>query len=106
MDIPKDYVRRLKEKSATARAKSERSELIGRFVDRINAGRRGTAFPPVTARRINFMLAHLPVKDLYWLFGECEKAEHFSKKFFGVFKGNKTQQPTPDVGGFKHRGSV
>jgi hypothetical protein len=86
MEIPKTYLEQIKRRAEKTGAKSERGELVARFVERINAERKGTKFPQVTAARVNFMLAHLSIKDLYWLLGECEKADSFSKRFFGALK--------------------
>lgn len=89
MEISKTYLEQIKMRADKTGVNSERSELIGRFVDNINKEREGTKFPQVTAARVNFMLSHLSVKDLYWLLSECEKSESFGKKFFGMLKNKK-----------------
>ena len=93
MDIPKDYIAELKKRSRPLDITSERQELIQRLVDRINLERVGTEFKPVTWKQINGLVRHLKEGDLYWLFGECEDAQSFSKKFFGVLKGNRAAKP-------------
>ncbi len=92
MDLPKDYLKELKGRK-TLKITSERQELIQRFVDNINVERVGTRWKPVTARQINTLISFLPVRDLYWLLGECERAKSFSKKFFGVLRDTKVAQP-------------
>ena len=91
MDIPKYYLEKLASKRPL-KTTSERQELIQNFVDRINLERIGTKFKPVIWRQINGLLRHLKVGDLYWFFGECERADSFSKKFFGVLKGNRVSK--------------
>ncbi len=93
MEIPKNYLTALKERKTLYEFTSERQELIQRFVDKINLERVGTKWKPVTARQINVLLSFLKVKDLYWLFGECERAPSFSKKFFGKLRDTKVTPP-------------
>lgn len=93
MDIPKDYLERLKS-SLRSKATSERQELIQRFVDKINLERMGTEFKPVIWRQINGLVAHVKISDLYWFFKECEQGDSFSKKFFGILKSTRvTKKP-------------
>lgn len=67
-------------------SRSERAELIGQFLDRLNKDRLGTKFKPLTASRLGFMLCHMSVKELYLFLGQCKDAKHFSKYFFWRFK--------------------
>jgi hypothetical protein len=85
MDLPKDYLDKLKSKTSL-KLTSERQELIQRFVDKINLERVGTKWKPATARQLNVLVSFLPVRDLYWLYAKCERAPSFSKKFFGVLR--------------------
>ena len=91
MDIPKDYLAKLKSKKPL-KITSERQDLIQHFVDKINLERIGTKFKPVIWRQINGLVAHVKVSDLYWFYKECENAPSFSKKFFGVLKGNRVKK--------------
>ena len=93
MDISKDYLEKLQARKRPLRITSERQELIQRFVDKINRERVGTEFQPVTWKQVNGLVRHLKESDLYWLFGECEHAQSFSKKFFGMLKGNRVTRP-------------
>lgn len=87
MDIAKTYLEELKKKKEKMqRGASERQELIQRFTDKINAERIGTKWKPATWGQINGLVRHLKEQDLYWLYGQCEKSESFSKKFFGVLR--------------------
>lgn len=85
MDLPKDYLDKLKSKRSL-RITNERQELIQRFVDKINLERVGTKWKPVIWRQINGLVAHVKIGDLYWFYKECEQGDSFSKKFFGILK--------------------
>ncbi len=91
MDIPKDYLEKLKG-SKKLKITSERQELIQRFVDKINLERVGTKWKPVIWRQINGLVAHVRMGDLYWLFKECEQGDSFSKKFFGILKSKRIKK--------------
>lgn len=91
MDIPKDYLDKLKGRKLL-KITGERQDLIQRFVDRINLERISTRFKPVIWRQINGLVAHVKVSDLYWFYKECENAPSFSRKFFGVLKGNRIRK--------------
>lgn len=87
MDISNTYIEELKKRrTKTPRGASERQELVQRFTDKINAERMGTKWKPVSWGQVNGLVRHLKEQDLYWLLGQCEKSESFSKKFFGVLK--------------------
>ena len=45
--------------------RSERDEHIQRFTDRINDGRKGTSFKPITPQFVAIKLSHIPTTDLY-----------------------------------------
>jgi len=85
---PKKYLAYLsrKKKKSKFTFRSERQEIIQRFVDKINKGRKNTPFKPVTAARINFLLSHLKIMDLRWFYDRCRRAKNFSKCFFGSLK--------------------
>ena len=92
VDIPKDYLDTLKQRSRPLKITSERQELIQRFVDQINVERVGTKFKPVIWKQINGLIAHVKIGDLYWLFKECERGDSFSKKFFGILKSTRIKK--------------
>lgn len=89
MDVPKNYLDRLKKGRTPLKITSERQELIQRFVDKINLERVGTKWKLVTARQLNVFVSFLPVRDLYWLYAKCERTPSFSKKFFGILRDTK-----------------
>ena len=87
MDSMQELLRTYKPKKCKWNFKSRRQELIQMFVDRINLGRKNTAFPPVTAKRLNSQyLWALDTFDLEVFFKECCASKNFGKKFFGSFK--------------------
>ena len=92
MDIPKDYLEKLKGKKLL-QITGERQELIQQFVDRINLERVGTKFKPVLWRQINGLVAHVKIRDLYWLYKTCEEGDSFSKKFCGMLKSARVTEP-------------
>lgn len=90
MEISKTYLENLKKRrEGTRGGKSERQELIQKFVDQINAERVGTEWKPVSWGQINGLLRHLKEDGLYRFYGNCAEAASFSKCFFGVLKSKK-----------------
>lgn len=64
---------------------SERAEVIGMFVRKLNSERGN--FPPLNVIRIAMMLAPIKsVKDLRAFYGECENASNFSSYYWWRFK--------------------
>jgi len=69
---------------------SERAELISKFLDRINSGRKGTQYKPMTARGVAMKLAHVPTEDLWAFYRMCDTAKcGFGAAFFGSLKVKK-----------------
>jgi hypothetical protein len=73
---------------------TERGELMTHFCQRINAGRVGTQFKPVSMARMGRILQAIPTKDLYYLKRVCDDAKHFSKRFWWELNAQKHQGPT------------
>lgn len=69
--------------------RSERGELIGLFLERLNNDRLGSKYKPLTAARVGMMLRFLKTPDLRAFFRECEYAGNFSKFFWWRFKEAK-----------------
>ena len=61
---------------------TERGELMEYFCKKINAGRAGTRFKPVSMARMGRVLQAIPTKDLYYLKRICDDSQHFSKRFW------------------------
>lgn len=66
----------------------ERQELVQKFVDRLNLGRKGTKYKPLDAKRVNSMvgISHMTTWELHGFYKECEGANHFGKFFFWSLK--------------------
>jgi hypothetical protein len=71
-------------------ARSEREELVQKFLDRINPSREAMNLKPLTAARFNTLIVGWGTKiNLYWLYGECDRARNFSKMFWYKIKQSK-----------------
>lgn len=70
---------------------SERSELIGKFTDGVNASR-GKKYKKLTHAYVASKLAHLSVSDLYAFLKQCEQARSFGAMFHWALKP-KTNDP-------------
>lgn len=62
--------------------KTERGELMKYFRAKLNAARAQDGLPLVTMPRMGKILEGIPTRDLYYLKSVCDKAKHFSKKFW------------------------
>ncbi len=67
-------------------ASSEWNELIGIICDKINAGRVGTIYKPVTPGMIVKKVKGFKTNDLRDFVKECDKTTCFSKCFYGKLK--------------------
>lgn len=65
---------------------SERGELLEYFTEKINAGRKGTKYKPLTLKYVAVRVAHISVPDLYHLKKICNSGKSFSQVFFGSIK--------------------
>jgi hypothetical protein len=73
-------------KKATG-ANSERAELIGKFMDRLNADRDGVKYKALTPVAVAVKLAHIMSNsDLYAFYRQCEGAKNFSRLFWWALK--------------------
>jgi hypothetical protein len=71
-------------------ARSEREELVQKFLDRINPGRESVKLKPLTAARFNTLVQGWGDKrGLYWLWSTCDHAKDFSKMFWWQIKQSK-----------------
>lgn len=61
---------------------TERGQLMEYFCKRINAGRIGTKWKPVSMPRMGRILQGIPTKDLYYLKRICDDSRIFSQRFF------------------------
>lgn len=61
---------------------TERGEIMRYFCHRLNVDRARDGLPAITMGRMGKLLEKIPTKDLYYLKSVCDKARHFSKKFW------------------------
>lgn len=70
--------------------KSQRAEIINEFVVRINEGRVGTKFKPVTPRSVAILINQHPnlktLQELYDFLGRCKEAKNFGAYFYFIVK--------------------
>jgi hypothetical protein len=70
--------------------RTERGELLKYFRNKINAGRLGTKYKPLSMGYFAMRLSYMSVPDLYHLKSICDDAQRrgggFSKMFFWAIK--------------------
>lgn len=83
MEIPANYSAKFTKPLTAPAERSERDELLQRFLDRVNPTRVRDGFAPYTHGRLARMVsaAGYETADLHRLFKECDGAAHFSKLF-------------------------
>lgn len=77
-----------KQQQAT-KHKSERSELIEKFMKRLNADREEAGFKPLSPGFVSMKMAQAGLKtndDLYWFYSYCDDARHFAKCWWWSMK--------------------
>lgn len=65
---------------------TERGELMRYFCQELNRARVPDGLPPLSMGRMGKLLEKIPTKDLYYLKSVCDRAPHFSKKFWWEIK--------------------
>lgn len=83
-DIIKDY-------QPSRGARSERAEIVGYFHERI-MDRKGKPYSPAF---IAMKLAHLTIRDLYYLKSVCNQAKNFQKIFWWSITVKPVQSAAP-----------
>ena len=71
--------------------KSERAEIVKKFVDKLNAEREQNNYKKLPAGFYAIKMAESGLKtnhDLYWFLRFCEDAQNFSKCWWWALKGN------------------
>lgn len=62
--------------------RSERSDLVSYFLEKINASRVGTVYKPLTIEYMAVLLSAYSVSQLYQLRIKCDNAKTFAKCFW------------------------
>ncbi len=65
---------------------STRSDLLDRFLERLNPPRLAAGYRPLSHGRLAAMFKGVPTGDLYPFFKDCERANDFSRFFWWSFK--------------------
>lgn len=69
---------------------SNRGDLIGDFLIRLNKARVAKGYKPYTAQRLAVLLAHIPTEDLHPFYKQCEQAKiPFGAYFHWALKPRK-----------------
>lgn len=66
--------------------RSERDEILQKFIDRLNQARIGTKYKPLSGRAVAIKVSHIPTSDLHAFYRQCEQAKSFSAYFFWALK--------------------
>lgn len=88
MQLPS--LKSIKERKEPKAPRSERGEVIGMFLEKLNADR--GKYPPLTAARVAMMLSPIKsVKDLRAFYGECLYHKNFAVWFWYCYKQVKKE---------------
>ena len=72
--------------------RTERSDFMERFLERINSDRDGVKYKKLTIQRMSYILSIYTVPQLYSLEQKCLQAKNYSSTFWW-FVGNKPDKP-------------
>ncbi len=74
--------------------KSERAEIVKKFVDRLNSQRQQDGFKvlPASFYAIKMAQAKLSTNDLYWFYRYCDEAQSFSKCWWWSLRPQEEQK--------------
>jgi hypothetical protein len=84
MEMPAGYQAKFAERTGAPR--TEREELITKFLDKLNPDRTSAGYRCMTYARVARMLQHLPTPELYPFFKQCENARSFGAYFHWALK--------------------
>ncbi len=84
----KDLLEKYKTNDKNTVQKSERAELVKKFVDRLNGDRLSSGFKalPASFYAVKMAQARLSTNDLYWFYRYCQEAKSFSKCWWWSLK--------------------
>lgn len=64
---------------------TERGQLFDTILSRLNPSRAKKGLPPLTYKRLGFLLTSIPTKDLYALISKCDDAERRGYPWGAIF---------------------
>jgi hypothetical protein len=70
-------------------ARSERDELLDKFLDKLNSARVSGGFAPLSHPRVAKLLKGMDTQAMYALYRECDQAKSFGGLFWFKVKGRK-----------------
>lgn len=79
-------------KTRKSNAKSERSEVVKKFVDILNKQRVEHGLKVLKAGFYAFKMSHLDLWDLQIFFKSCEDSQNFSSRWWWALKPYKDEQ--------------
>lgn len=83
-------------KNPTTGADSERAEIVGRFLNRLNEDRQGK-FRKLRASSVASLLGYIKTNDeLRLLYDQCNNARKFGSMFWYYVKGKKARKHAED----------
>lgn len=85
MEIPTSILDRLQNRPARA-PRSEREEILDRFLQALNPARVAEGFRPLTPARVATALQGIPTGDLHAFYRQCEQARSFGRYFWWALK--------------------
>jgi len=85
MEIRADYLDKFNQRKEGA-PRSEREELLTKFLTRLNESRPRAGFKPMTYGRLARMFHGVPDGDLYPFYKTCEEARSFGAMFWHCLK--------------------
>lgn len=87
MEIPASYLDRFQVNTATEhRPRTEREELLDRFLARLNPARTEANLKPLSYAGLAAKLAKIPTGDLHSFYQNCDRARSFSRLFWHLLK--------------------
>jgi hypothetical protein len=87
LEIPPEFLEKFRPRARKkGEPRSEREELLGVFLAKLNAQRIADGFPKLTYGRLARVLQHVPTEDLYAFYRQCDAARHFGKFFWWSLK--------------------
>lgn len=73
-----------------SKARTEREQLVQDFLDTLNPSRIQKGLKPLSHARFNQLVAGWGSKsNLYWLWGECSRANNFGALFWHIVNSAK-----------------
>jgi hypothetical protein len=73
------------QKPPKAKRHTERGDLFDTILSRLNPDRAKKKLPPMTHKRLGYLLTGVPTKDIYSLLSKCDDAERRGYNWGAIF---------------------